>query len=149
MNVTPFGAKSPSSTVVGVAANADGNLVTEKKWQNEQASIFTSAENLDASNFRMGEIVDVSDAAAVSLLIRNDNAVGFTIKLYGPGTNFRLNDAYGSEYGIHVSEKKMTMITPDDLPVLQWLPEIRMTVKLDSNIEGTADTFWIKAIIKR
>lgn len=149
MNVTPFGAKSPSSTVVGVAANADGNLVTEKKWQNEQASIFTSAESLSTSGFIVGTVVDVSDAAAVSLLIRNDNGVGFTIKVYAPSTNYRLNDAYGSEYGIHVSEKRMTMITPDDLPVLQWLPELRIGVKLDSNIEGTVDTFSIKAIIKR
>ena len=148
MNVTPFGAKSPASTVVGVAATAEGNLVTAKKWQNESVDIFTSAENLTTS-FVGGNVIDLSDAASVSLLIRNDNSVGLTIKIYAPNTNYRLNDAYGSEYGIHVSNKKMTMITPDDLPILQWLPQLKIAIALDEAISGTPSTFTVRAIIKR
>lgn len=148
MNVTPFGAKSPASTVVGVAANADGNLITQKKWMNDSTDVFTSAEGLSTS-FALGSVIDLSDAASVSLLIRNDNSVGFTIKIYAPNTNYRLNDAYGSEYGIHVSSKRMTMITPDDLPILQWLPQLKIAIALDEAISGTPSTFTVKAIIKR
>jgi hypothetical protein len=134
--------------LVGVAANANGNLVTEKKWANESADVYTSAENLTTS-YVGGNTIDLADAASVSLLIRNDNNVGFTIKIYAPGTGYRLNDAYGSEYGIHVSAKRMTMITPDDLPILQWLPELKIAIALDEAISGTPSTFIVKAIIKR
>ena len=148
MKVTPIGGKTPSSTVVGIATNADGNLVTTKKWENEAVDVFSDATELSTS-FKTGTIVDLSDAASVSLLIRNDNNVGFTMKIYAPNLNYRLNDAYGSEYGIHVSQKRMTMVTPDDLPILQWLPQLRLGVALDDAIEGTPSTFTIKAIIKR
>lgn len=135
MKVTPFGAKSPTSTVVGVAANADGNLVTAKKWENNVIRV-CDEEVTGVESFQT-DLIDVSDAAAVSLRFSNTSDQSFMITFYSdqyPNNTYQLYDYNGNKVQCKIikSSSRTQILTPDDLPVLQWLKSIRMRVAFDA-----------------
>lgn len=133
MNVTPFGAKSPTSTVVGVAADADGNLVTKKVWENPVTTIFSGTYS-DTGNHTQ-EAVDVSDCGLFSLRVANttDAAVTFTFASDVTSNDIALKNAGGVDCAISVvANKRFMMLTPDDYPFLQWIRNLRLIVHFET-----------------
>lgn len=157
MNVIPFGAKSPTSTVVGVAANEDGNLVTEKKWKNEVIQIYSSDATPGTSAINCTE-VDLSNVGAVSLRVRTtlDVDINIGLRVDFLTNTYQMRDAQGDILNVTVEHGTITngtaaaqnvMITPDDFPALQWLAKLR--VYFQTTGTATTGTVAIYAVIKR
>lgn len=169
MDVLPFGAKSESNTVVGVAATNDGVIKTVKNWRNDSVNLFSRQATLNTgtSNIIMtdycgsadgGVGVDVSDSAAVSLYIYNQLDLNFRLYAYAPtvGSNYRLYNAAQEwiYYDVSGGVGKRILITPDDFPTLQWLPILKFGLRLMDGSEtvvnsGNNDALTISVIKKR
>lgn len=149
MNVTPFGAKSPTSTVVGVAANANGNLLTSKKWENEIVEIYSKLPDKTRTTTTR---YDIGDAAAVSLRFTNTTNNSFTIYFYADqvtSSDFLLYDINGNpvSYKIVKSVTRTQILTPEDAPILQWLKNIKLRVDFDE--VPKSGNLKIEVVIKR
>ena len=139
MNVTPFGAKSPSDTVVGVAADADGKLKTKKAWENDLITIFDTAaqgQGLPVSTSTIWtEQIDVSDAGAISLRIRQSTDTSYVVE-FGTDTSktsYALRELESETNSIRInipasSNTKYYIVTPDDVPILAWIRKIRLAI---------------------
>ena len=146
MNVTPFGAKSPTNTVVGVSADSNGNIITKKIWENPVSTIFTGVYNDTESHTQ--DSVDVSDCALFSLRIANQTSseVTFTFRSDVTANDVPLKNADGQDYSITVpADKRFMMITPDDYPFLQWIRSLRLGIKFNTAVSsGTLTVYLVK-----
>ena len=146
MNVIPFGAKSPTNTVVGVSADSNGNIITKKNWENPVSVIFTGVYNDTVSHTQDG--VDVSDCALFSLRIANQTSSEVTLTFRSDVTSndVTLKDVNGQDYFITVpADKRFMMITPDDYPFLQWIRNLRLSIKFNTAASsGTLTVYLVK-----
>ena len=146
MNVTPFGAKSPTDTVVGVSADSNGNIITKKIWENPVSTIFKGSYN-DTVNHTQ-DAVDVSDCALFSLRIENQTSseVTFTFRSDVTSNDVALKNADGQDYSITVpADKRFMMITPDDYPYLQWMRKLRLSIAFKTAVSsGTLTVYLVK-----
>lgn len=150
VNVMPIGGKydnSGSPIVTGVAVDADGGVIAGRKWKNEIIKI------LDVSNPTAGTLkctaVDLSEAGAVSLRINNALNVpvelGFYVDYYG--NNYYMRDADGSLINKTIgANKNYLIITPDDIPILQWLAQLRIGARITG--DSITGTLSIWAVVK-
>lgn len=152
VNVMPIGGKyenDGSPIVTGVAVDESGSVISGRKWRNQVVQI------LEASNPTAGTLrstsVDLSDVGAVSLRI--NNALNVPIELgiyadyYGEERNYYMRDADGNVITKTVgANKNCLIITPDDVPVLQWLEHLRLGVKI--NGDSITGTLSIWAVLK-
>jgi hypothetical protein len=125
--------------VVGVAANADGNLLTAKKWENDM--VRACEQDVTGLSDVSTDWIDVSDAAAVSLRFANTSDKSFTVIFFSDqytNSNYRLYDYNGGPvaYRVAKASSRTQILTPDDAPVLQWLRAIKMRIEF----EGTPTT---------
>ena len=148
MNVTPFGAKSPTETVVGVSADANGNLNTKKVWNNEVIKICDVSTPTSSGGYC--DNVDLSNAGAVSLRVRNSTDQDITLVLYVDfvSSHYRMKDATGADIAIVIPANTLNvMITPDDIPQLQWINKLSLGYLPDA--DATSGSIVIYAVIKR
>ena len=155
MNVTPIGGKSPSSTVVGVAVDADGNVKTKKTWECYEELIYNIEKN-DSANPPIDTLpksaetvwpggkpptIYLTDCGAVSL--RVDNGLDVDVKIsIGTDVNYTPNSTAGWTYNLRRAtsetngftipkQTRYVSITPDDEPLLQWICRLNFAVKFD------------------
>lgn len=154
MNVTPFGAKSPTDTVVGVSADSNGNINTKKKWENDAVTLeFVSDTPLTTVATYSMKVVDLSDAAGVSLRIKNTMNIACDLVFYndvnGVGSNnIRLYNSEGDWIRLSIpSGGKTMMITPDDIPQLAWLNALSVGISITEI--PSSGTVAVAAVIKR
>lgn len=129
MNVTPFGAKSPTETVVGVSADANGNINTKKVWNNDAELIYEMQTTPTGTSTIWTTPVDISDCGAVSLRVSNgmdvacDIRIGTDVKTDAASNyHYNLRHPDGSTNSITVPASTYYMaITPDDEPFLKWI----------------------------
>lgn len=150
MKVTPIGAKSPTATVVGVAANADGNLIAEKKWENKMTTIYNARP--ESTERVVTERISVDTSAAISLRFANTTEKSFTIGFYTdqyPNNDYVLYDYMGNsiKYKIVEATSRAQILTPEDAPVLQWLRSIKLYI--DFAETPTKGSLKIDVITKR
>lgn len=146
MNVTPFAGKSPSSTVVGVSVDADGNMITKKVWENPVTTIYEGTYS-DTSNHTQ-DAVDVSDCGLFSLRVANttNSAVTFTFASDVTSNAVAMKNAGGVDYSISVvANKRFIMLTPDDYPFMQWVRNLRLIIKFETvPTTGTLTVYLVK-----
>lgn len=154
MNVTPFGAKSPTDTVVGVSADANGNINTKKKWENNAISLeFVSETPLTTVAAYSMKTIDLSDAACVSIRIKNTMNIACDLVFYNDSnsvgtTNVRLYDSEGNLIKHNIpSGGKIMIITPDDIPQLAWLNTLSVGISIAE--VPSSGTVAVSAVIKR
>lgn len=154
MNVTPFGAKSPTDTVVGVSADANGNINTKKKWENNAIPLeFVSETPLTTVAAYNMKTIDLSDAACVSLRIKNTMNIACDLVFYNDSnsvatTNVRLYDSDGNWIKRNIPSGGKTMIiTPDDIPQLAWLNTLSVGISISE--VPSSGTVAVSAVIKR
>ena len=134
MNVTPIGAKSPSSTVVGISADATGNLKTIKVWDNELIEVYNMDALPESTATIWTDNIDVSNAGAVSLRFFSNSDAEYEIQLGNDmfNTKYALRDLQGEYHKIIIpSGSKLTkyiIVTPDELPILQWLTKLHIAI---------------------
>ena len=148
MSALKIAGKNPSGEVTGVLVNADGNLVTAKKWQNEQVEILNS-EIRSTSKVR-ATMLDLSDVAAVSLRIHNTTGKSFVLSFDTdayPTHTYVLNDVSGAQIQYPVTSVIHSILTPDDVHILQWLRYLKVAVKFDT--APTEGSLIIYAVVKR
>lgn len=149
MNVLPIGGKSPSETVVGFSADANGNLITKKKWDNNIELIYEMDSTPSGTSTIWLTPVDISDCGAVS--IRISNTLDVDVKLYiasdlpDDGTaHYALKDINGDDYLLTIpANKSRIVISPDDVPVLQWLNSLNLAVKPSSTPTTGIVKIWL------
>lgn len=132
MNVTPIGGKTPSSTVAGVAVDADGKLVTKKAWTNDVILAYEMTELPTTTDTIRPPAVDVSDCGAFSLRVENTTDAEYSIGFYSDtttnGVSLKKADD-GTSWGIRIpANLRFIAITPDDMPIMQWIRDARLYI---------------------
>ena len=150
VNVMPIGGKydnSGSPVVMGVAVDGDGAAISARKWKNEIVKILDVTD--PTSGTKACTVIDLANAGAVSL--RVDNALNVPVQLYiytdYYNHTYYMRDATGSYITKTIpAGQKFVMITPDDIPAMQWLAQLKIGAKIDgASITGDLD---IWAVVK-
>ena len=150
MNVTPIGAKSSNNTVVGVAADASGNLTTKKVWNNDVELIYEMSSTPSGTSTIWVDPVDLSDCGAVSLRISNGMDVNFTLYFGsdipndGTAGHYALKDIEGTDHTLTIpASTNRIVLTPDDVPLLQWINTLNLAIKPASTPSTGAVKIWL------
>lgn len=135
MNVMPIGGKSPSDTLLGVAVDANGNAKTKKVWENNMTLIYEMGDNLPESTATIWlDELDISDCAAVSLRVYTTSDAEYSIGIGTDtsSTTYALRNIDGDGQSVKIptgnTKSKYISITPDDLPILQWIRKLHLLI---------------------
>lgn len=127
--------RTPSGTAVPMLADANGNIGTIRKWKKEWASIETSVEIRD-TNAHNCPAVDVSDVPIFSLRFLNRLDVPVTVSFLtdvNTTNGYGIQNANGERYTITLAPQNgYIIITPEDMPILNYLRYVRLQVKASS-----------------
>ena len=141
-------AGNANNVVTGVAVTTDGNVITNKAWENNIISIYDDMPT-SAGTYRAEAISD-GNAGAFSLRVTNSTDQDITLGLYTDvlSNHYALRDASGQllQYIIEAGKSNIA-ITPDDWPQLQWLAKLRVYFTIPTASEGKKVT--IHAVVKR
>lgn len=150
VNVMPIGGKFDNDgnpVVMGVAVDDEGGVISARKWKNEVVQILDVTD--PTAGTKTCTVIDLANAGAVSL--RVDNALNVPVQLiiYTDYYNhaYYMRDATGSYITKTIpAGQKFVMITPDDMPALQWLAQLKIGAKITGDsITGDLD---IWAVVK-
>lgn len=139
--------RTPSGTAVPMAADANGNIGTTRKWKKEWVTLQTALEIRDTDDHHL-TAYDVSDIPVFSLRIINRLRVPVTIWLRSDvnttnGYALVNKDAVEQKVTLAPSNAYIT-ITPDDLPILNYIRYLRITVTASSApTEGTFEAYMV------
>lgn len=125
--------RTSGGTAVPMLADSNGNIATTRTWKREWVSITSSAMEIRDASVHDIDAVDVSGIPMFSLRILNRLGVPITIKFK---TDVNTSNGYGlyktdaTAIAITVAPtQSYIMITPEDLPLLNYVKLLRMTVQ--------------------
>lgn len=126
MSVMQIAGKSPSSTAVGVAVTADGEVKTEGVRTIAGSDDIVIDSNPTTADAIYTNRLDFSGYGVVSLRIYNTTGVALTLKvvqdfLTNSGPTAQMRDSTGAALTMSIANKQYVIITPDDLPCLAYL----------------------------
>lgn len=139
--------RTPSGTAVPMAADANGNIGTTRKWKKEWVALQTALEIRDTDDHHL-TAYDVSDIPVFSLRIINRLQVPVTIWLRSDvnttnGYALVDKDAVDQKVTLAPTNAYIT-ITPDDWPILNYIRYLRITVTASSApTEGTFEAYMV------
>lgn len=150
VNVMPIGGKFDNDgnpVVMGVAVDGDGAPISARKWKNEVVQILDVTD--PTSGTKVCTVIDLANAGAVSLRVDNGLNVPVQLVFYTDyyNHNYYMRDATGSYITKTIpAGQKFVMITPDDIPAMQWLAKLKIGAKIaGDSITGDLD---IWAVVK-
>lgn len=136
MSVLKIAGKDPNANVKGVAVSADGHILTDvngsvttrKQWQTtEMIALDTTVA--DTSWHSVPESVDLGSAGLVSLRINNATSRDMTIAFYSDaeaGISPSKGMLSPGDDSIVIPATKLYIVTPADLPLLNYLHILRL-----------------------
>lgn len=154
MSGIKFFGKDQDGNAKAVKVNNDGIVQVARVWENGVNTIFE--QEIRDTNGRYTNLIDVSEYAFVSLRIKN-TLVANTDKVkvsfvflpdVDTSGNTWLQDENGTiECTVGGGGYDITMITPDDYPVLNYLTKLRLRV--EAKEIPTDGSLIIQAVCKR
>lgn len=146
MSVMKIAGKNPNDEVTGVAVSAGGNVITQKVWKNEVVEIYS--QTTPTSGTKYATALDLSDCGAVSLRVDNTTDQDLSLGLYVDylDNTYQMRDSNGNVIRITIpADTPRIMITPDDIPQLQWIKKLRVYFVLSENTaSGTVAIYAVK-----
>lgn len=137
------------------AVSSEGKILTSHVWKTDVIDITGDQQIRDTNNHSFpattDSAIDVSGYAILSLRIYNSTNKKFVIGLYADyrdNLGAWMSNAEGTEVAIVVNkESGISMITPDDMPELNYIKYLRIYVRALE--EPTSGTLNIKLMGKR
>lgn len=129
MGVMKIAGKNPSNNVEAVAVSSSGSVITEKKWRNEPVQIYSGTPT-GTSRISCTQITG-GNAGAFSLRVSNNTDKAMNIGLYADylDSDYQMRNAAGNIILFSVpANKTLMMITPDDIPQLQWVNALKVYI---------------------
>lgn len=127
--------RTSGGTAVPMLADANGNIATIRTWKKEWSTIEAFVEIRD-TNSHQCPAVDVSDVPMFSLRFLNRLGVPVTVSFLtdiNTSNGYGLDDANGVAYSVTlVPQQSYIIITPEDMPILNYLRYVRLQVKASS-----------------
>lgn len=124
--------RTPAGVAVPMKASADGDISTTRTWKKSWQQIVTALEIRDTNGHDL-DAVDVRDIPTFSLRIINRLGVPVTIMFLSDvnTTNgYALHNMDQTSKSITVSPGNgYVIITPEDLPFLNYVQYVRLQVK--------------------
>ena len=129
MSMMKIAGKSPSNTAVAVAADANGCVKVKHVWETVVETLLNEAVSDTTAHYVPSNSanLDVSDFALVSIKVRNAADKPVNLILADKG-NYLLNSS-GEYNQVTVDAGKMIMITADDFPCLNVVPDFSIRYK--------------------
>lgn len=152
--------KTPNNTVAGVSVNSDGQIVNNHKWE-KLVQWLVDAKPTDTTPIPVGfdsaNRILVSEYAVASLRVMNNTGVPVRIRFQSDVVYTNQNylqgiDGKDIEVTIPSSNSRLTVITPADFPIFNYMHALKFTcVPTDTptNIPETGTTLQIAAVVKR
>lgn len=127
--------RTSAGVAVPMLADANGNIGTTRTWKKEWVALQTTLEIRDTNAHNIPAF-DVSDIPIYSLRIINRLGVPVTITFLtdvNTSNGYGLVDTDNTLKSITVQpNNNYVIITPDDLPILNYIRYVRMSVKASS-----------------
>lgn len=152
--------KTPNNTAAGVSVNSDGQIINNHKWESI-VKWLVDAKPTDGTAIKVGfdneTRILVSNYAVASLRIMNNTGVPVRIRfqsdvVYGNQNYLQGIDGKDIEVTVLSSNSRLVVITPTDLPILNYLHALKFTCAFSetpTNIPETGTTLQIAAVVKR
>lgn len=140
--------RTSGGTAVPMLAGADGSIATTRKWKKEWVTIQSSMEIRD-TNAVILDPVDVSEIPIFSLRILNRLGVQITLKFktdINTTNGYNLADKDGTDFTFTIQPtNSYVVITPDELPILNYIRYLRITViPVSAPVSGTFEAHMVK-----
>ena len=127
--------RTSGGTAVPMLADANGNIATTRTWKKEWVSLLAATAVTDA-NAHDVTAYDVSGIPMFSLRVCNRTGVDVTLSFktdVNTSNGYTLCDADQADYAITIaSSSRYTIITPEDLPILNYIKYLRIVYKAAS-----------------
>lgn len=124
--------RTPNGTAVPMKASTDGDISTTRTWKKSWQSIVSNLEIRDTDSHNL-DAVDVRDIPTFSLRIINRLGVPVTITFLtdiNTANGYSLRNMDQTSKSITVSPANgYVIITPEDLPFLNYVQYVRLQVK--------------------
>ena len=135
MSIMKIGGKSPSDTAVAVAVDANGCIKVKHIWETVIETLCNEAISDTTAHYYPSPStnLDVSDFALLSIRVNNKSDQPVSLILADKG-NYMQNSE-GNHNQVTVDARKKIVITAEDWPCLNVVPEFSIRVKY-----GTAPT---------
>lgn len=147
-----FAGKGDNGNVVPVNLSNDGYIRNERIYNNTYTDIVNEVISSATKTFYNG--YDARKSGIISLFIWNRTGVDMTVQFYNPSSKgsgsvlMRIYDIDGNLPIITIPHNKPTVITADDLPILNYMPYINISLEL-SGAPTTQDTSVVRLFDKR
>jgi hypothetical protein len=139
--------KNPDGNATALRMDEDGNVKIKRVWETEVQEVVTLTVNAESKTGGNGEYVavnrgidaDVSEWGMVSLRVRNALSVSVTIYIVSDLLTDRLllsskilKNSDGNNISFTIPANSDTIITPDDVPVLNYMSMFSFRVQAPS-----------------
>ena len=147
--------KNPDGNASAIRVDADGNARIKRIWETAEQTVCELIRNSDALVESTGEyvkysgVLDVSDWGMVSLRIANNLSVPASIHFqsdYTYSSEKLATNIDGDDVTFTVQPNTETIVTPDDLPVLNYLRYIKIRLAA-KNTQASDEGKTVTAII--
>lgn len=140
--------RTNGGVAVPMLVDSNGNVSTVRTWKKEWVTIQSALEIRDTNEHSL-DAIDVSGIPLFSLRILNRLGVPITIKFSTDANTFngyKLADNNGTPVSITIQyTNDYVIITPNDLPFLNYIKYLRMTVTAESvPASGTFEAHMVK-----
>lgn len=144
--------KTDSATAKGVSVASDGSVRTDHKWNCTIIKLFDAMEIRDDSyHWSIPDKIDLTGYAYISLRVVNTLGTQVEIRFANDiddGTYPMLLNSNGTIISYVLpsgSWSNMFVVTPDELPILQYLTKMKVWAKPASQPSEGSLTIWIVA----
>ncbi len=143
--------KNPDGNATAIGMDANGNLKIKRVWESVvQKDLFSGALSDTGAVTTINNALDLAEQGMVSLRFYNTTDSALKVMLYSDmsaATETLLKDINGENFSFTVAADAHTIITPDDLPVLNYLRYLKL--KIQPVTEPTTGQLVVRAVTKR
>ena len=147
-----FAGKNDNSVVTPVSVSNEGYIRNQRIYNNTYTDIVNEVLSITEKTFYEG--YDARNTGILSIMVWNRSGVDMTIQFYNPtvkGTGNALMAIYdidGNLPVITIPSGKPTLITGEDIPILNYMPWINISLT-PSGTPSTSDTSVVRVFSKR
>lgn len=127
-----FAGKNDNDVVTPVSVSNEGYIHNQRIYTNSYTDIVNEVLSITEKTFYQG--YDARNTGILSIMVWNRSGVDMTIQFYNPttkGTGNALMEIYdidGNPPVITIPYGKPTLITGEDLPILNYMPWINISL---------------------
>jgi hypothetical protein len=149
--IMKVGGRKSDGTAAAIGIDQNGNLRIKRVWETQTKNIFTGTLSNTTAVTTVSNVVNAIEWGMVSLRVNNLLNSDVKIMLYwdnsADGTEW-MKDFNGEYVAFTVPAESQMIITPDDLPILNYLRYIKCRINAVTT-PTNGKNLLVQAVLKR